>query len=212
MSDTVDVPTCRFCFQTRNTPSNKLISPCLCNGSLQFVHTRCLNMWRRIDIVKNGFMCSVCLSPYVFEGGLFFESIPDPTTFRSFFLRLPILLSIFFQYVFFFSYAIIFPTERQKTVEAHYLLLQSSFHFLFIFVFMMEWSVKNKQQYWKAWRKIDTGFFLVCHSIILYGMPSQPYVLGTCSNICLCMYWQRHVAILNELNLQFEEQLLDIAD
>jgi hypothetical protein len=169
-------------------------------------------MWRRIDIVKNGFMCPVCKSPYVFEGGLFFENIPDPSTFRSFFLRLPILLSIFFQYIFFFTYAIFYPLEHQKRVETHYLLLQAAFHSLFLLIVLREWSVKNKDIYWHTWKTLDVGIFITCHGIIIYGMQYQPYVLGMISNLCLCMYWQRHIVILKEINLRFEEELLQIRD
>ena len=53
-----DPPICRFCLDERWVPDTKtalgtankdgrLISPCLCSGSIRFVHVGCLNKWRR---------------------------------------------------------------------------------------------------------------------------------------------------------------------
>lgn len=36
---------CRYCLSNDNSPSNKLICPCKCIGSLQFVHSNCLKNW-----------------------------------------------------------------------------------------------------------------------------------------------------------------------
>uniref|UniRef100_A0A3B5AY46 RING-type E3 ubiquitin transferase n=1 Tax=Stegastes partitus TaxID=144197 RepID=A0A3B5AY46_9TELE len=36
---------CRISFKGGGSPSNLLLSPCLCSGSLQFVHSDCLNTW-----------------------------------------------------------------------------------------------------------------------------------------------------------------------
>ena len=36
---------CRICYEGE-TARNKLISPCLCDGTSQFVHEECLKQWR----------------------------------------------------------------------------------------------------------------------------------------------------------------------
>ena len=60
-ADDDEPPTCRICLEEgwvpgRDPPPSptsdgevlgRLISPCLCNGSIRYVHARCLNMWRR---------------------------------------------------------------------------------------------------------------------------------------------------------------------
>lgn len=36
---------CRYCLSNDNSPSNKLICPCKCSGSLKYVHSNCLKHW-----------------------------------------------------------------------------------------------------------------------------------------------------------------------
>lgn len=46
---------CRICHEDKS--SGKLISPCKCRGSLQFVHEKCLNEWIKM---KDGSRCEIC--------------------------------------------------------------------------------------------------------------------------------------------------------
>ena len=39
---------CRICHCEEKSSSNLLISPCKCNGSLNFVHQACLQKWLQI--------------------------------------------------------------------------------------------------------------------------------------------------------------------
>ena len=51
---------CRICHETeREDPSKKLIRPCLCTGSLLYVHIECLNAWRATSN-EASYKCSVC--------------------------------------------------------------------------------------------------------------------------------------------------------
>lgn len=36
---------CRICFDGDNSPTNPLLTPCLCSGSLRFTHLDCLKTW-----------------------------------------------------------------------------------------------------------------------------------------------------------------------
>ncbi|VDN89625.1 unnamed protein product [Brugia pahangi] len=61
---------CRICLEEDN--ESNLISPCECRGSLQFVHTRCLQQWfdvmhTRVTntlIIK---LCQICKTQYELE-------------------------------------------------------------------------------------------------------------------------------------------------
>lgn len=51
---------CRICHETEwEDPSKKLIRPCLCTGSLLYVHVECLNAWRATSN-EASYKCSVC--------------------------------------------------------------------------------------------------------------------------------------------------------
>lgn len=54
---------CRICFE-EETSNNKLISPCSCSGTNQYVHTQCLLKWISI---KKSKICPVCQKAYNFD-------------------------------------------------------------------------------------------------------------------------------------------------
>jgi hypothetical protein len=49
-------PVCWICFED----SGVLFTPCLCNGSMRYVHTECLDQWRATDPVHNSEKCQIC--------------------------------------------------------------------------------------------------------------------------------------------------------
>jgi len=57
---------CRFCLDNIETKTNKLISPCLCNGSCKYVHEKCLSNWFLFDSI-NFKQCNTCNYNYKFE-------------------------------------------------------------------------------------------------------------------------------------------------
>ena len=59
--ESVSSASCRFCMEASEETS-KLISPCDCTGSLEFVHFDCIKNW--IELSNNDF-CPTCQTPYV---------------------------------------------------------------------------------------------------------------------------------------------------
>ena len=69
-------PTCRICLTSDNNAGNLLIkSPCLCTGSVRFIHEDCLKHWLRSKITEKrsdysitytwkDFECEVCKTKY----------------------------------------------------------------------------------------------------------------------------------------------------
>ncbi|KAG8955700.1 hypothetical protein FRC04_007691 [Tulasnella sp. 424] len=59
-------PTCRICLDDEE--SSSLIRPCLCRGTMQYVHIECLTAWRKSSTKENirgGIACEQCQSKYV---------------------------------------------------------------------------------------------------------------------------------------------------
>ena len=54
--------TCRICLEDHNTSDNKLIVPCNCKGSIEYIHEQCLQEWRYHSKFKN--KCNICDSDY----------------------------------------------------------------------------------------------------------------------------------------------------
>ncbi len=58
---------CRICFDSEETPSNPLLRPCRCRGSMAYVHCECLNEWRRQSVnPKSFYECDTCKFKYQF--------------------------------------------------------------------------------------------------------------------------------------------------
>ncbi|KAH8922512.1 hypothetical protein BT69DRAFT_1350840 [Atractiella rhizophila] len=64
----VDEPQCRICFGGEDAELGRLISPCLCRGSIGLVHVTCLNEWRRASpTTQSYFECPQCHYHYRLE-------------------------------------------------------------------------------------------------------------------------------------------------
>ena len=56
---------CRICFEKEETYDNKLIQPCLCKGTSQYVHVKCLQKWRQSNYNTNvSIKCGECNFEY----------------------------------------------------------------------------------------------------------------------------------------------------
>jgi len=55
---------CRICLDGADVTLGRLIRPCLCKGSMSYVHIGCLKRWRDSSIDKNFFACPVCHYKY----------------------------------------------------------------------------------------------------------------------------------------------------
>ncbi|CAG8640899.1 1616_t:CDS:2 [Gigaspora rosea] len=102
ISLTVDEPivrVCKICQESEFVEDEegpymkgKLISPCKCKGSLQYVHIGCLNQWRTSSVRKDSsYQCEVCKYEYKFYRPNIAKIISNPiflhlTTFITFFM------------------------------------------------------------------------------------------------------------------------------
>lgn len=62
-SDDEDVPICRICRGTENdvTGPMRLFKPCMCHGSMKYVHVGCLQEWRQNSVNSSSyFQCAQC--------------------------------------------------------------------------------------------------------------------------------------------------------
>ncbi len=65
MSDELEKPLCRFCLDDSATANNPFVQPCMCKGSVENVHLRCLLRWvhQRDDRDE----CNMCKTIYIYE-------------------------------------------------------------------------------------------------------------------------------------------------
>ena len=187
---------CRFCLESNNTKRNPLIDPCQCRGSLQFVHERCLNKWRRINPNRNAEVCLICLSPYHLKQLLLLEHIPDEYRISLFFLRFPILPCFTANYVLIVQMSL----DKKKSFFDLFEPYQYAFQIFYLFLFFLEWKVRNSRLYWRHWKNLSCAYllflYLVCNLLLHQGV----YIMIAPINFFLGMFWERHLQILRRIN------------
>ena len=53
---------CRICYMEEDDPENPLVQPCICSGSMKYIHLKCLKHWintRSFDKVESNELCSI---------------------------------------------------------------------------------------------------------------------------------------------------------
>lgn len=95
-----DDKVCRICLCSNDVDSadryaprdaNPLIQPCLCKGSMAFVHVRCLQRWRA-EQGKQAYQCEICQYSYNISRPFWAKIIGSPTL--AGFLTLVIILGL----------------------------------------------------------------------------------------------------------------------
>lgn len=68
--------TCRVCYSGRE--AGRLFSPCLCSGTMAYVHVRCLNEWRAASVNPRSFYtCDACGYNYRTQRSVIAEALND---------------------------------------------------------------------------------------------------------------------------------------
>lgn len=66
-SQAEDAPQCRICLDGEDPELGRLIRPCLCKGSVSYVHVKCLHRWRNSSTSRSAFYrCPQCGYHYRF--------------------------------------------------------------------------------------------------------------------------------------------------
>lgn len=192
---------CRFCLSSKNVSINPLISPCNCKGSLEFVHLKCLNRWRRMDIQRNARLCSLCLTNYRFLDAMQMEEIPETHTIPIYFLTYPGIILLLYNYI----YSIVLSSSRNPNydfLQQYYVVSQYSFHFLYFILLYTEWNVFNKDLYWKQLKTVWTPIIVGTHTYMLVLLTNDAYLLGPILSFYMGLYWSTHKRLLQNINAQ----------
>ncbi len=188
---------CRFCLADEK-PYN-LISPCICKGSLQYVHESCLQEWYKVE-PERGLSCSVCKEPlarhFIHASE---KSLRDPLL-RFIVESNPILFILTCHTGYFLSlpFTMFFI---ENNLQLHYYMYQCAFHVIYIyFILRLIWQVKDKVTYSHHWfpsMYIAVPFI----NIYLFLTISTTYLVGGFgADLCIHILIKEHFRILGEMN------------
>ena len=62
-----NAPFCKICYEKDETSENKLIDPCICQGSMRYVHQDCLKTWiiNQEKVNPENAKCEICKTAYL---------------------------------------------------------------------------------------------------------------------------------------------------
>lgn len=196
---------CRFCLSSKQTQTNPLISPCSCKGSLEFVHLKCLNRWRRQDIPRNGRQCLICLTNYTIFTTAVFEQIPETKTIILYYLQYPGLVLSLYNYL----YAVILTTNKQPEVLSQYNQLYIFSHYIFHGIYFsamyQHWNVIHTARYWRQAKRPVISVAILFHIYLFSLFHQEIYLVGPILSFVMGFYWNVHIQFLQNIN----DSLLD---
>lgn len=191
---------CRFCLSSKFTPTNPLISPCNCRGSLEFVHLKCLNRWRRIDVARNGIRCTLCLTNYTFQSPYQLEIIPETKGVFLYCLQYPGLILMLYNYIYTISLSSARNYNDYAFLEDFYRQSHYVFHLSYAVFFFSEWNVVNRNLYWQQLKSIWVFLLFGLHYYMFSLLHRDIFIIGPFLSFYMGLYWKGHLHILGAIN------------
>ena len=197
----MEAPSCRFCFE-EETRMNKLLSPCDCQGSIRFVHVKCLLHWQRVAPIQFIHKCQLCLT-YFKNGILVFERLPNERGFIYQFLICPYMFTFVAKYGFFLFSFILMNSEQGSRRLIEY--FQCFVHLLYFFFFIQTAQINNTSLYLKSYFKPYRVLVYLLHfSSIFYTLETGSFFFLYLVDVFLPCYWHFHLRSLEEVNARLE--------
>jgi E3 ubiquitin-protein ligase DOA10 len=188
---------CRICFEDATAPRNRLIDPCACTGSSQYIHELCLKYWIRIDPEKNSELCPVCQTPYRISV-INIEFIPSMTSPSLFILYNPMMVGSFTHYG-----VLMLSSGNMPVVEA------KAAQFFFQLVFHLSYAINNKVRNKEAYKDllkrsympaIILSYLYLSYQIAVYNNVTDYFIL----NFVMHLIWREHIRILGLMNAEVQ--------
>ena len=195
---------CRICLETDDT--SNLISPCLCNGTVKYVHSDCLNQWRSSTINSNSFFeCSECKFNYKLEE--IYYPLSKPYKFISF-LAKNYILFIFFNYGCISFYISIFTLIFYHLSLYYVCLISIFFHSFVLLTFSLQ-SIVSFNLYNKLYKKSHSYVYV---SFIIIGAFLANYIGIFVMTLGIQQLFRIHNLIISSYQNAHKYQVQSISD
>ncbi len=196
---------CRFCLSEKACSLNPLISPCDCKGSIEFVHLRCLNIWRNKNIERNYSNCSLCYSGYRIPTEYTIEHIPKMNIWFVV-VDHPILVNLTCHYAW-IIYAGVIMNQKKFDMMSSYSNFQLCYHLYYGISMAMNFAVIKRDRYFAAWKQEYRRLFFPFYGIlVLMASSSTDSLLWFIPSIFVTMFWNIHIHILEQMNTEDLQQ------
>jgi E3 ubiquitin-protein ligase DOA10 len=191
-------PNCRFCLDEHDKQDNRLITPCQCIGSVQYVHAKCLVRWRAVAPPEFINLCQLCRFPYDFQS-FRIELLPNERGFLYQVLISPYIFTFGSKYISFMFSGLYLKNYSNALAVIQY--QQILIHLLYFYLFRSRFFVNNRRRYFSTYFKRHRVFIILLHLFFWYFSTSSENVfLLYLVDIFLPFYWHTHMRVLGEIN------------
>jgi hypothetical protein len=143
---------CRFCLSSESTQiDDKLISPCDCRGSIQYVHISCMKKWRQYTSYnEHKQICQLCHTYYIFPRKWVYEHMPYLTSLWNVLGNslLIVLLACYFCILIIPRVSRDIIIENKSVIPNYYMYVMGTMSGIYMAAFLqLFYSIQNKRLY-----------------------------------------------------------------
>lgn len=219
---TTEEKVCRFCLGSNESIENFLISPCDCNGSIQYVHNYCLTRWR-ISQTPSIDTCSMCKTEY--KVGLCFSLELLYMTARQITNSLQNGFVFFFLFNSLFAFILNIYNQRAINNNIHNMIMYdyeksyNAFYKMVMIILMGVYNgllygslvnVVNKRRYFYYWvgsRQFLKLLLLPACMVTIYYSENRYFIGGILHVIYYPLFFSEHKKILENINRDLIEDV-----
>ncbi len=190
---------CRVCLEDER--EENLISPCVCQGSVKYIHNACLLRWYTLN-PETGLLCGICKTECAHE----YEKPPEMEIPEWIHDRLRVHVPIFMISITHWMFALFTITFLRcstfREMKPYYTRFQIGFLLTYMVAFGVSvFQIQNKRLYMQKWVCTTNILLPLFHMYCLSLIPSVSWIGGVSSNLCCFHYFFIHSQILEDMNM-----------
>ena len=184
---------CRFCHDT--TPP--LITPCNCQGSVKYIHKKCILRWATIDgsLDLSKFTCSLCMSPYHIAPPCFETFFTDSFVVNTL-LYNSTPASIILNYL-----SILVGIHTGQTISERLMAAHLCIYILYATLYCAYVRIQNMDLYMKIVYERRSFMYGLIQLYSSYACMTQQHALmSITAMLAHTVLWREHITILELVN------------
>lgn len=214
---------CRICYMPEETKSNALCSPCVCDGSLKYIHKQCLKRWIQTTInPKFTKYCEICRYELILPKRWPLEIVPHLSNTGAWhYLRKSSVSIVLGFTTHYFLLCMYIPQGRRYDLyngtKSRYLFIYVAFMISFIyamFYYPLISQLRNKLRYASYWFRIKpppymhynpSAFLITIIANLIFAGNFGVFPFGFAYLALLPRVYVIHTEICRALNDEAEE-------
>lgn len=189
---------CRYCLDEDR--AENLISPCICVGTMKYVHNRCLMRWYTLN-PEIGLVCSVCKTECMVQNDQPIEPVLSMEFIQRSAIHRPLLMITFYHWLYAVFCISVYRMSHFSEMKQFYKEYQTAFTLLYLLIFFRAFlTIQQKGLYMQKWLCTNRCLLPLFHLYCWWLMEPYTWIGGVAGNLCCFQYFYVHSMIVEEMN------------